>query len=116
MTKYKQTKGNEIEGLLDIFIARYEDDEDGEIIKGTEILIHGNPEGLKSLAKLLLEIAELDQEKVNNNYLPVGAREHYQLRPGIELSNSSDQVIVGRLDAKGTGAFYERFIPKEKGK
>ena len=112
--KYKQTKGNEIEGQLDIFLSHNEDENDGEIIKWDEILIHGNPEGLKSFAKLLLEIANLNQEKVDDKYLPIGEREHYHLRPGIELSNSSIEVIVGRLDAKGTGAFYNRFIPKNK--
>ncbi|RYU82479.1 Imm32 family immunity protein [Hymenobacter persicinus] len=104
--KYKQIKGREIKGVLDVFVAH--NDEDGE--KGSEILIHGNPEGLKSLAKLLLEIAELDQEKVADDDLPIGAREHYCLRPGIELSKSSDHVIVGRLDAKGTRAFYDRYV------
>jgi hypothetical protein len=59
-----------------------------------------------------LKIAELNQEEVGNEYLPIGAREHYQLRLGIELANGSDQVIVGRLDAKTTGAFYERYISK----
>jgi len=108
---YKPVKGNEIEGILDIFVAHSEAEENGKMVKWDEVLIHGNPAGLKSLARLLLELAELNQEEVADNYLPVGAREHYQLRPGIELSNSSDQVIVGRLDAKTTGDFYERYIP-----
>lgn len=112
--KYRYKKGNEIEGQLDIFISHNEDEYDDEIIKWDEISIHGNPEGLKSLAKLLLEIAELNQEKVPDKYLPIEAREHYHLRPGIELSDSSIQVIVGRLDAKGTGDFYDRFISKDK--
>ena len=112
--KYKQTKGNEIEGQLDIFISHNEDENDGQIIKWNEVLIHGNPEGLKSFAKLLIEIAELNQENVDEKYLPTGAREHYHLRPGIELSKSSIEVIVGRLDAKGTGNFYDRYIPKAK--
>ncbi|MGY4538642.1 hypothetical protein ACVW0P_003064 [Mucilaginibacter sp. UYNi724] len=113
--KYNQTKGNEIEGHLDISISHNEDEFEGEIEKWDEVLIHGNPEGLRSFAKLLLEIAELNQEKVNDKYLPVGAREHYHLRRGIELSNNSvSQVIVGRLDAKGTGEFYEAYIPKGK--
>ncbi|KAF0200565.1 MAG: hypothetical protein FD170_3314 [Bacteroidetes bacterium] len=112
--KYKQTKGNEIEGHLDIIISHNEDENDGEIIKWDEVVIHGNPEGLKSLAKLLIEIAELNQEKVEDKYLPAGAREHYHLRPGIELSKSSIEVIVGRLDAKGTSDFYKSYIPKDK--
>lgn len=114
--KYKRTKGIEIEGHLDIIIDHKEDEDVGEIIKWDEILIHGNPEGLKSLAKLLIEIAELNQEKVEDKYLPPGAREHYHLRPGIELSKSSTGVIVGRLDAKGTSEFYEGYIPNDKNK
>ena len=102
--KYRQTKGNEIEGQLDIFISNNKD----------EILMHGDPEGLKSFAKLLLEIAELNQEKVDDKYIPIGEREHYHLRAGIELSKSSIGVIVGRLDAKGTGNFYNRFISKDE--
>lgn len=44
--KYKHTKGNEIEGHLDIFIHD----------NAEEILIHGTPEGLKLLAKLLYDL------------------------------------------------------------
>lgn len=106
--EYKRTKGNEIEGQLDIFVSEHENE------KNCEILIHGNPEGLKSLARLLIEIAELNQEKIADKYLPKGAREHYHLRPGIELSKSSIEVVVGRLDAKGTGDFYQRFISKDE--
>jgi len=81
-----------------------------------EILIHGNPEGLKSLAKLLIEIAELNQEDVEDKFLPIGAREHFHLRPNFELSKSSVEVIVGRLDGKGTNNFYNRYIPNDKNK
>ena len=84
------------------------------MIEWNEIMIHGNPEGLRSFAKLLLKIADLDQEKVEDKYLPVGAREHYHLRPGLELSSSSIEVIVGRLDAKGSGDHCNRFISKTK--
>ena len=110
--EYKRTKGHEIQGILDIFVSQGEAEDSGEVIKWSEVLIHGNPEGLKSFAKLLLELAELKQEEVDDTYLPVGAREHHQLRPGIELSSSSDPVTVGRIDAKATGAFYTRYIPK----
>jgi len=112
--KYRKTKGNEIEGELDIFISHNEDEFEGVTTSWNEVLIHGNSEGLKSFAKLLLEITELNQEEVEDKYLPIGAREHYHLRPGIELSKSSIEVIVGRLDAKGTGEFYNSFIPKDK--
>lgn len=108
--KNKSSKGGEIEGDLDIFVSKINENEnDGDII-----YIHGNPEGLKSFAKLLLEIAELNQDEVEDKYLPQGGREHYHLRPKFELSISSTEVIVGRLDAKGTGKFYDRYFPKDK--
>jgi hypothetical protein len=112
--KYKHTKGNEIQGELDIFVSHSQEGNHYQSVTGNEILIHGNPEGLRSLAKLLLEIAELNQEAVDDKFLPVGAREHYHLRAGIELSKSSNEVIIGRLEAKGTGAFYDRFISKNQ--
>lgn len=105
--KYKPV----ITGHLDIFVTHNEDEFEGEISKWEEILIHGDPEGLKSLANLLIQIAEVNQETRSD--LPDGAREHIHLRPKLELANSSVQVIVGRLDAKGTGEFYDRYVPKE---
>ncbi|WP_312194831.1 MULTISPECIES: Imm32 family immunity protein [Epilithonimonas] len=105
--KYNPNKGSEIDGDLDIFSYQNDDNE-------TKIMIHGDPEGLRSFAKLLLEIADLKQEEVSEEYLPIGAREHYHLRPKIELSKSSNEVIVGRLDAKGTGDYYDRFESKNK--
>ena len=98
------------------YTSHNEDEDEGEIVRWDEILIHGDPEGLKSFAKLLIEIADLNQEKVDDKHLPVGAREHYHLDPGFELAKSSVRVIVGRLDAKGTGAFYDRYISKDKPK
>ena len=109
MRKFK-FRGNEIKGHLDIDVADCEDEFEGEIKKWKEISIHGDPEGLKSFAKLLIKIANLNQE--NETGLPVGAREHYHLRPNIELGKSSEEVIVGRLDAKGTGDFYESYVAK----
>jgi bisphosphoglycerate-dependent phosphoglycerate mutase len=109
-------RGDEIKGNLDIFVAQNEDEYNGEVLKWNEVLIHGDPEGLRSLAKLLIQIADLDQEKIADKNLPIGAREHYHLRPKFELANSSDTVIVGRLDAKGTGDFYDRFVAKDNSK
>ena len=99
-------------GNLDIFIIQNEDEFDGEIRKWQEILIHGDPEGLRSLATLLIKLADTNQS--DNVDLPIGAREHVHLRPGYGLSKSSERVIIGRLDAKGTGAFYERYVPAKR--
>jgi hypothetical protein len=103
-------KDLKIQGELDVFVSHQEDEQDGETRTWSEVLIHGNPEGLKSLAKLLMEIAELNQNDVKDKHLPIGARAHVHLRPGMELSKSSCDVIVGRLDAKGSGAFYDRYV------
>ncbi len=101
-----------ITGHLDIFATQNEDEFEGKKEHWSEISIHGDPEGLRSLANLLLKLADLDQESIAD--LPAGAKGHYHLRRNIELSHSSDAVIVGRLDAKGTGAFYSRYIPKDR--
>ncbi|HEV2482991.1 MAG TPA: hypothetical protein VGS79_25175 [Puia sp.] len=101
-----------ITGHLDILVDLKEEEDDGEIVKWQDVLIHGDPEGLRSLAAILLEIADIDQNDIDD--LPIGAREHLHLRPKYELSNSSVQVIIGRLDAKGTGEFYPSYIPSEK--
>jgi hypothetical protein len=94
-----------INGHLDILVHQKEDE--FKNVKGywNEVLIHDDPEGLRSLANLLLKLADLDQESISG--LPVGASAHEHLRPKLELSGSSETVIVGRLDDKGTGDFYD---------
>lgn len=106
MKKYQ----SEISGHLDIFIADNEDEFEGEVTKWQDILIHGDPEGLKSFARLLTRMADLNQNDLLG--LPMGAREHIHLRPNIDLSKSSVEVIVGRIDAKGTNIFYDRYVAK----
>ena len=61
-----------------------------------------------------MKLANLDQE--DRTDFPVGASEHYHLDPNLELSKSSVRTIVGRLDAKGTGKFYDRYIAKDAAK
>jgi hypothetical protein len=102
----------ELIGHLDIFVAQNEEENNGEITTWQKILIHGDPEGLRSLATLLLKLADTDQN--DSADLPIGAREHIHLLPIYNLSSSSEEVIVGRLDAKGTGEFYARYVPSEK--
>ena len=104
-------RGGEITGHLDILVTDNEDEFEEEIEKWQEVQIHGDPEGLRSFANLLTKIADLNQE--NETDLPIGAREHYHLRPNWELGKSSVEAIVGRLDAKGTGSFYDRYVAKD---
>ena len=111
--KYRHIKGTEIEGHLDIIISKNEDDFDGKKITWNEVLIHGDPVGLKSLAKQLIYLAELNQEKIENKYLPDGAREHLTLRPNLELSKSSVETTIGRIDSKGERKFYPSYKVKD---
>jgi hypothetical protein len=99
-----------ITGHLDLFVDHDEEEVQGERQNGQTILIHGDSEGLRSFAQLLLRLADLQQEELPA--LPLGAREHVSLRPDLDLSHSSVEVIVGRLDAKGTGDFYDRYQAK----
>ena len=100
-----------LKGHLDIIVTENRDSLDGELMEWQEILIHGDPEGLRSFAKLLLDLADRDQDK--NNTLPKGAREHVHLRPNLDLRKSSIDVIVGRLYSKGTRDFYEIYKTKD---
>ncbi len=102
---------SEIKGHLDIFIVENEDFFDGKLEKWQDILIHGDPDGLRSFAQLLLSLANINQNDLTN--LPNGAREHFHLRPNFDISKSSVDVIVGRIDAKGTGVFYDRYKRKD---
>lgn len=99
-----------INGHLDILIHQKEDEFEKVKECWNEILIPDDPEGLRSLANLLLKLADLDQESITG--FPVGARAHEHLRPKLELSSSLETVIVGRLDAKGTGVFYDSYSSK----
>lgn len=73
------------------------------------VFIGGAPEGLRSLAEMLLWLAELDQDvalEVSNEI-----REHIHLTPNVVLSRNSVPAEVCRLDAKETGEFPNTFIP-----
>ena len=112
--EYRSTKGFEIEGHLDIIVTENKDDFEGNKEKWKEISIYGDPAGLRSLAKQLIYLADLNQEKVEDEHLPIGAREHITLRPNFELSKSSSLTIIGRLDSKKEGKFYEGYSPKDE--
>ena len=66
------------------------------------VFIGGNPQGLRSLARLLTFLADVDQDKIP---MPKGERDHTHLHPGCQLSKNSMETEVCRLDAKGTGKF-----------
>lgn len=108
----KINTSSEITGNLDVFVIHSEDDFEGKITTWDEVVIHGDPEGLRSFGNVLINLANAHQDKIDDGRLPVGERQHIKLRPGFEISKSSDEVTIGRLDAKKTGEFYNRFIPR----
>jgi hypothetical protein len=107
---------SEITGHLDILVDNKVDEFEGEIEKWQDVLIHGDPEGLRSFAKFLMKVADIDQDNIPDSVLPFGEREHFHLRANLDISKSSVQVIVGRIDAKGTGLFYDRYVAKDTNK
>ena len=76
------------------------------------IMIHGDPEGLFSFGEILIRLSKQDQNKFSG--LPIGAREHIHMLPNNQLSKTSKETIIGRLDAKGTGKFPSSYKKKHK--
>ncbi len=76
------------------------------------IVIAGDSAGLRSLAKLLCWLADLDQEPIPR--LPEGERAHIHLYAGSQISADSSELELCRLDAKGTGAFPRGFEGTEE--
>ena len=83
----------ENKGKLDIFLKN--DDNDVQ-----EVMIIGDPDGLRYLSVLLKVLADYDQDSRN---LPIGEREHVHLHANCQLGKYSCEVEVCRADAKGTG-------------
>ena len=60
-----------------------------------DISIDGDAAGLRSLARLLEALADLDLTKID---MPTSAREHIHLLPGQHLDRKSARLILGRAD------------------
>jgi len=80
-------------GKLDIFFKNDEDDV-------PEVMIIGDPDGLRYLSEVLKALADYDQDSRN---LPKGEREHIHLHSKCQLGKHSCEVEICRADAKGTG-------------
>jgi hypothetical protein len=80
----------------------------------TGVLIGGDPNGLRSIAKLLVFLADANQALHPN--MPDGEREHTHLYCGPHLTQFSVETEICRLDAKGTGDFPERYLKKSRNK
>lgn len=80
--------------------------------RGTGVFIGGDPDALRSLAKLLIWLANVDQESLDAQ--PDGERCHVHLHArDAEGFNSltpfSTETELCRLDAKGTGEFPKKY-------
>lgn len=80
----------------------------------------GDPDGLRSLAALLVWIADVDQEAIPTQ--PVGERYHVHLEPRTARSRAealtafSLSTELCRLDAKGTRQLPPRYVTEQRGK
>jgi hypothetical protein len=76
------------------------------------IFIGGDPDALRSLARLLVWLADVDQESLSQQ--PDGERVHVHLHARdaegfSSLTPFSSETELCRLDAKGTGEFPEKY-------
>lgn len=67
-----------------------------------KVVISGDPEGLRSLAGLLIWLGDADQEQWP--YLPPGGHAHLHIYPKDDISVDSREVELMRLDAKRSSA------------
>jgi hypothetical protein len=73
--------------------------------------ICGDPKGLRYLATLLNDVADVDQSKVPDINCPPAVGVHYHLynRSGF-IHPKSESVILGRADAKAGGIWFEPLL------
>ena len=69
--------------------------------------IYGDSKGLRYLAKLLNDVADVDQSKVPDINCPPGVSVHYHVynRSGL-VHSKSENVVLARIDAKGGGTCF----------
>jgi hypothetical protein len=93
-----------IRGQLRVTVSKHPDE-------GGRIYIEGDPTGLRSLASLIKQLADVDLGSLSA--LPdTGASEHIHLKRAAWLTpQSAIEVVVGRLDQKH-GSFDETFVPR----
>jgi hypothetical protein len=79
-----------------------------------KIMIYGDERGLSSLGNLLNHLAKQNQDKLVG--LPIGEREHIHISPNYHLSKSSNETIIGRSEANGTGEFPSDYVKRTNSK
>ncbi len=65
--------------------------------------VYGTPSGLRWLAHQLLALARLDQETLSASSLRNGEGIHLHVGTRSGSSHIPDGLVIGRLDAKGSG-------------
>jgi hypothetical protein len=65
--------------------------------------VYGTPRGLRWLAGELLALARLDQESLPPSGLPLGEGSHVHVETETGTTSMPDGLVIGRLDAKGSG-------------
>ena len=78
------------------------------------VSIYGDSEGLRSLAQVLMFVADLDQMTLKNGQ-PVEDSFHCHIAPGRHLLLPSLPVIIGRVDT-AAGRFRDEIFPLPKRK
>jgi hypothetical protein len=71
-----------------------------------KVVIAGDPEGLRSLGRLLTWLGDADQEQWP--YLPPGGHAHIHIYPKDDISADSREVELMRLDAKRSSGSAEQ--------
>ena len=102
----------EVEEEIDLFVFQNKDQRDGVTKNWEGLLIHENLKDLERIAILLLEIAQLDQKIVEDQYLPNGTSKQLYQQSTIELSRSSNVVITGKTEVETREEFYKEIFPK----
>jgi hypothetical protein len=76
------------------------------------VAISGDPKGLKSLANLVIQLANVNQKKLKS--LPARfSSEHIHLEPNLDLAQNSARLCIDRADDK-TGKLDPTFSKRKK--
>lgn len=68
--------------------------------QGQIVTLYGDPDGLRSLAKLLNNLATLNQQSVPIRNLPIGEGFHLHLLKSRGLASGSLDLDLGRSDKR----------------
>jgi hypothetical protein len=77
--------------------------------KGREksVGILGDPKGLRYLARLLNDVADVDQSRVPDTNCPPTVGVHYHLyNTSGFIHKKSENILLGRIDAKTGGIWF----------